>query len=97
MVLRPLGGVIRPEMWVVPEGRLTRDDRVEIRLGLERSESCDAVAGRIGRHRATVWREVSANGGVKHYRPMEAHRRAARCSRRPKPTKLAGNPILCAA
>lgn len=33
-VVRPLGGVIRPEMWAVSEGRLSLDDRVEIRLGL---------------------------------------------------------------
>jgi IS30 family transposase len=97
MVLRPLGGVIRSEMWAVPEGRLTLDDRVEIRLGLERGEALQVIGERLGRHRSTVWREVSANGGPGRYRPMGAHRRAAERSRRPKLTKLAENPALCAA
>jgi IS30 family transposase len=96
-VLGPLGGVIRPEMWRVPEGRLSLDDRVEIRLGLERGESVRVIGDRLGRHRSTVWREVSANGGPSGYRPMDAHRWAARRSRRSKPTKLAANPVLGAA
>jgi IS30 family transposase len=96
-VLWPLGGVIRPERWQVPEGRMTLDDRIEIRLGLERSESAAVIGARIDRHRSTVWHEVTNNGGPKHYRPMDAYRRAARLSRRPKPTKLAANPVLCAA
>jgi IS30 family transposase len=96
MVLRPLGGVIRPELWQVPKGRLTLDDRIEIRLGLERGESLEAIADRIGRHRGTVWREVDRNEGPKRYAPMSAHRQAARRSRRPRLTKLAANPQLCA-
>ena len=97
MVLRPLGGVLRSEMWEVPEGRLSLDDRVEIRLGLECGDSIAAVAERIDRHRSTVWRDVTANGGPCRYRPMDAHRRAAQVSRRPKLTKLAANSALCAA
>lgn len=97
MVLRPLGGVIRPEMWEVPEGRLSLEDRVEIRLGLERGDA-DAVIGElVGRHRSTVWREVAANGGPLHYAPMTAHRRACSLKQRPKLTKLAANPMLCGA
>ena len=96
MVLRPLGGVLRSELWEVTEGRLTLDDRVEIRLGLERGDSIAAVAERIDWHRSTVWREVAANGGPRRYRPMAAHRRACSLKRRPKPTKLAANPVLYA-
>jgi transposase, IS30 family len=97
MVLRPLGGVIRSDMWEVPEGRLTLDDRVEIRLGLERGESAEVIGERIGRHRSTVWREVRVNGGAGRYAPMSAHRRGCSFRRRPKPTRLAANPRLCAA
>ena len=95
-VLRPLGGVIRAEMWEVPEGRLSLDDRVEIRLGLERGDSATVIGERIGRHRSTVWREVDANGGRRRYAPMSAHRRACSLRCRPKRTKLAENPRLCA-
>jgi IS30 family transposase len=97
LVLRPLGGVIRAEMWEVPEGRLGLDDRVEIRLGLERGESDADIGARIGRHRSTVWREVRDNGGRGHYAPMSAHRRACSLRVRLKPTKLVASPRLCAA
>jgi IS30 family transposase len=95
-VLRPLGGVIRGELWEVPEGRLSLDDRVEIRLGLERGESDEVIGVRIGRNRSTVWREVRDKGGRGHYAPMQAHRRAVSLRQRPKPTRLAANPQLCA-
>jgi len=95
-VLRPLGGVIRPEMWVVAEGRLDLDDRVEIRLGLETNVSFESLGNRLGFHRSTIWREVEENGGRQKYAPMAAHRRACGVARRPKQTKLAANPELCA-
>jgi IS30 family transposase len=96
LVVRPLGGVIRKQMWDPGTRRLSLDDRVEIRVGLEQGLSQRAIARRIGRHPATVCRELSANGGRSAYRPMDAHRRAARRARRPKITKLAANPKLCA-
>lgn len=89
-VLRPLGGVIRPELWASPVGRLSVDDRVEIRLGLERNESFEAIGQRVGRHRSSICREVHANGGRDGYRPMDAHRDAVGRAARSKPTKLAG-------
>jgi transposase, IS30 family len=95
-VLLPLGGVIRPSLWEVPEGRLTVDDRVEIRIALERGDSFDDIGVAIGRHRSAVWREVTNNGGREKYAPMHAHRRACDAARRPKPTKLAANAELCA-
>ncbi len=94
-VLRPMGGVIRPDAWQPSEGRLSLDDRVEIRLGLERGQSYEAIGQGIGRNRSTVWREVGANGGRHGYRPMDAHRGAAERARRPKATKLARRPQLC--
>jgi transposase, IS30 family len=95
-VVQSLGGVIRPEMWQTPQGRLSLDDRVEIKLGLERGESLVVIAGRLGFHRSTLWREVTSNGGTVHYTPMKAHRRACAHADRPKRTKLAANARLCA-
>ena len=93
-VLSPMGGVIRVEDWVHSDARLSLDQRVEIRLGLERSLSYRAIGVVIGRAASTVCREVNANGGRAQYRPMVAHRRARRLARRPKPTKLSSRPAL---
>ena len=94
-VLAPLGGVIRREDWQPSPAHLSLDDRVEIRLGLERAETYEAMGQRLGRHRSTVCREVGANGGRNDYRPMDAHRAAAKRARRPKPTRLSVRPALC--
>jgi transposase, IS30 family len=76
--------------------RLSLDERVEIRVGLEQGLSLRAIARCIRRDPATISREVRANGGRACYRPLHAHRQAARRARRPKITKLAANPKLCA-
>jgi transposase, IS30 family len=97
VVLVPLGGVHRKEMWAAPApGHLSLSERIEIRLGLERNYSIRGIARRLDRHPSTVSREVAANGGRTNYRPLEAHRRAQLRARRPKATKLATNPFLCA-
>lgn len=96
IVLKPLGGVARKEMWDGGTKRLSLEDRIEIRLGLERGLSLRAIARSIGRDPATVCREVNGNGGRHNYRALEAHRRAQERARRPKPTKLATSPRLCA-
>jgi IS30 family transposase len=95
-VLVPLGGVIRRDMLDTKGNRLSLEQRVEIRVGLEQGLSMRAVARRLGRDPATVCREVKANGGRVHYRPVAAQQAAALRARRPKPTKLAANPVLCA-
>jgi IS30 family transposase len=95
-VLAPLGGVIRPEQWVSGPGRLSLEDRVEIRIGVELGKSFAQIGQEIGRDRSTVWREVRANGGAERYAPLRAHRRACQLARRPKPTRLAAHPALCA-
>ena len=94
-VLRPLGGVIRSDMLVSTETRLSLEERVEVKVGLERGSSFAEIARRLGRHRSTICREVQVNGGRARYRPVTAHERSMVRARRPKPTKLATNPVLC--
>lgn len=96
-VLRPLGGVLRAsEVWEPSSNRLSLDDRIEIRVGLELGLSYSELGRRLGRATSTISRDVAENGGRHRYRPLGAHRRAARLARRPKTTKLAANPRLCA-
>ncbi len=94
--LKPLGGVIRKEMWEGGGRRLSLDERVEIKIGLERGCSLRAIARNLGRNVSTVSREVKANGGGGRYRPVVAHRSAEQRARRPKMTKLRANPKLLA-
>lgn len=95
-VIQPLGGVIRPEDWQPSAARLSLDERIDIKLGLEQGLSYRRIAERIGRSPSTVSREVAANGGRRQYWPVKAHRQAGHGARRPKPTKLASNPRLLA-
>lgn len=95
-VLRPLGGVYRPELWQRSGFRLSLEERVEIRIGLEAGRSMRTIAGQLGRAPSTVCREVARNGGRQGYRPMAAEQATWSRTRRPKPTKLGTNPTLCA-
>jgi IS30 family transposase len=95
-VLAPLGGVYHARRAQTSCWRLSLEERVEIRLGLERGESFTAIATRVGRAPSTVSREVNANGGRDAYQPFRAHERAGELACRPKATKLAANPRLCA-
>ena len=95
-VLQPLGGMWRSdERWDPSPSRLSLDERVEIKVGLELGASFAALGRQLVRATSTVSREVAANGGRKRYRPIGAHRRACARARRPKPTKLATNRKLC--
>jgi IS30 family transposase len=95
IITKPLGGVIRPEMYEPSDKRLSLDDRVDIRLWLEQGESFAEIGRRLGRATSTISREVGGVAGRNSYRPMGAHRQAGERVRRPKPTKLASNPRLC--
>ncbi|MFW6009959.1 MAG: IS30 family transposase [Actinomycetota bacterium] len=95
-VLAPLGGVVRSDTlraWG-SRSRLSLDDRIEIRLGLERGWSLRRIGRHIGRHASSVSRELARNGGRQGYVPLRAHERAWREARRPKATKLATHPWL---
>jgi IS30 family transposase len=69
----------------VRSGSLSEEDRVQILLGIERKESNAEIGRRLGRHRSTIGREITGNGGRDDYRPYRAHNRAGRRARRPKP------------
>ena len=90
-VLRPLGGVFKSDLWSWSWSgfRLSLVERVEVYVGIQLGETLSAIARQLGRAPSTVCREVSANGGRSRYSPFAAHRRAWRCARRPKPSKLA--------
>lgn len=75
-------------------GVLSGDEREEIRAGIERSESDAVIAGRLGRHRSTVWREIKANGGRQGYRAFRAQDRAALRARRCRPLWFETRPEL---
>lgn len=96
LIVAALGGVIRPEDWQVSASRLSLDDRVEIKLSLENNDSFAAIGRKLGRVTSTISREVGGVAKRREYRPMAAHRAACLASKRPKATKLAANPVLCA-
>lgn len=96
-VLKPLGGVYRDAIWQTPSGRyLSAEERAEIRVSLERGDSIREIARTLGRAPSSISREINNNGGRGRYQCMKAHEQAYANARRPKVTKLAANPRLCA-
>ena len=73
---------------------LTLDERVEIAVGIGVGESDGVIAGRLGRHRSTVWREIRLNGDRSGYRPFRGQERADQAARRPKPRWFEERPWL---
>ena len=70
--------------------RLSFGERERISRGVAVGESGREIARALGRSASTVCREIRAGGGRGCYRAIGAERRAQRCARRPKPTKLSG-------
>jgi len=79
----------------MPANPLSALEREDILIGIERGDSNAKIAARLGRHRATVGREIDRNGGRDTYSAAAAQDRVLRCRARPKTTILAGNPELC--
>ena len=75
---------------------LDREDRYEIARLRESGLSVRQVAARAGRSPSTVSRELRRNADPRtgHYAPERAHSLARRRQRRPKPSRLSGNPRL---
>lgn len=73
----------------MPGGRLTRQERQQIALGLADDLPYAAIARRIGRPTSTVTREVMRHGGPGSYRADLAHHAAERSARRRTTTQRA--------
>jgi transposase, IS30 family len=82
-----------------PSGRyLSMAEREEIAVGLAAERSQAAIARDLGRSPSTISREIARNRAVRPnwaYRAGAAQSRADRLARRPKPSKLATNAVLC--
>jgi len=62
--------------------QLRPDEREAIRVGIEAGESDEVIGQRLGRHRSTIWREITRNGGRAGYRAYQAQGRADDKARR---------------
>ncbi|MGB5178842.1 MAG: IS30 family transposase [Gammaproteobacteria bacterium] len=87
-------GGIRPPPRRRSRLALTLSEREEISRGIAVGLSLRAIASQLERSASTISREISRNGGIKHYRASQADKAAWDRAHRPKPCKLAGNPML---
>jgi transposase, IS30 family len=94
-----MGGVCRPPGVTYSARYLDRDERYEIARLREQGLSVRQVAAVTGRAPSTVSRELARNGDPRTggYQPERAHQLAWQRQRRPKRSRLSGNPALRAA
>jgi len=94
-MIKKTGGVrpLAPTVW--SERRLSLADREEISRGLAAGRSFRSIAESMGRAPSTISREVSVNGGRRHYRACDAETSARLRARRPKTSKLTQGTRLC--
>ena len=76
----------------MPGGRLTKQERQQIALGLADDVPYAEIARRLDRPTSTVTREVLRNGGPTGYRPDLAQHATERRARRRRPTEASGAP-----
>ncbi|WP_444544119.1 IS30 family transposase, partial [Nocardioides deserti] len=96
-LMRDFGGVM--ERLDEPSGRyLSPREREEIAILHAQRLGPSEIGRRIGRPRCTISRELARNRNTDgSYRASTAQRRTEARARRPKPGKLASNPLLLAA
>ena len=92
-VLRLRGGMA-PSTRFRSQRALTAEDRELISGGLAAGTSLRTIATSIRRSPSTVSREIARNGGVTHYRSVDADAKAWERARRPKKCLLATNARL---
>ena len=91
-----MGGVYRPAAVSYSARYLDREERYEIARLREAGLSMRQVAVRTGRSPSTISRELARNADprTRAYQPERAHWLAWERQRRPKPSKLARDPVL---
>ena len=92
-VLSETGG-IRPRPRSRSRLSLTLAEREEISRGMVVDQSLRSIAASLGRAPSTVSREISRNGGRRHYRASKADQAAWDRARRAKTCKLVENRAL---
>jgi len=92
-VLSETGG-IRPRPRSRSRLSLTLAEREEISRGMVAGQSLRSIAASLGRAPSTVSREISRNGGRRHYRASKADQAAWDRARRAKTCKLVQNRAL---
>jgi transposase, IS30 family len=96
-LLASLGVMPRPFDAEYDARYLTREERYEIARLHDVGVSVRQIAVRLQRAPSTIGRELHRNRHprLRHYLPEAAHGLAWQRQRRPKSSKLAGNPALC--
>jgi len=87
-------GGIRPVERRRSRFALSLVEREEISRGLERGLSLRSIGRQLCRSATTISREVKRNGGREAYRAVRSDQAAWDRAHRPKPCKLACNPVL---
>lgn len=89
-----LTGGIAPEARVRSPRHLSLAEREHISRSLAAHSSIRTIASALQRSPSTISREVQRNGGITHYRAIQADQMADSRARRPKDCVLAQRPLL---